>query len=221
MERVTYILQTSSISSFCPAPSTLPLFTLNKPISPLMSTLSINPKQLFDTFHFLLKPEVQSPITDLSAKDMGNNFKVKIEFWHFISLLPNSINGLTSDTSSVIGTLGLVLPNQLSLYYFSSWSLTFWFLHSTETVLTKVSDDLRKAKCNGSYSLLILLDLSEFDTVDHQLLFSMLHFVILKDTALSWSLSYLSDHTFRLNSHVVQMMCILPADLQRIIVACE
>ena len=44
-------------------------------------------------------------------------------------------------------------------------------LHSTETALCKIHDDLVSNTCHGKASLLVILDLpTAFDTVDHQLL---------------------------------------------------
>ena len=69
--------------------------------------------------------------------------------------------------------------------------------HSTETALLSVHNDLVRSTDNGKVSLLVLLDLSAaFDTVDHQLLLSVLaNRFSVDSTALHWFESYLTDRT--------------------------
>ena len=67
-------------------------------------------------------------------------------------------------------------------------------LHSTETALCKIHDDLVSNTCHGKASLLVLLDLSTaFDTVDHQLLLSYFYDCGVEGTALSLLESYLEN----------------------------
>ena len=67
-------------------------------------------------------------------------------------------------------------------------------LHSTETALCKIHDDLVGNTCHGKASILVLLDLSAaFDTVDHQLLLSDFSDCGVEGTALSLLESYLEN----------------------------
>ena len=67
-------------------------------------------------------------------------------------------------------------------------------LHSTETAVCKIHDDLVSNTCHGKASLLVLLDLSAaFDTVDHQLLLSDFSDCGVQGTALSLLESYLEN----------------------------
>jgi len=69
--------------------------------------------------------------------------------------------------------------------------------HSTETAILSVHNDLVRATDNKHMSLLVLLDLSAaFDTVDHDILLSVLeHRFAVRGTALDWFRSYLTERT--------------------------
>ena len=71
-------------------------------------------------------------------------------------------------------------------------------LHSTETALCKIYEDLVNNTCRGKISLLVLLDLSAaFDTVDHQLLLGDFSDCGVEGTALSLLESYLENREQR------------------------
>lgn len=69
-------------------------------------------------------------------------------------------------------------------------------LHSTETALVKIANDLLTAADSGFLTILILLDLSvAFDTISHTILIDRLASLGLSDTPLHWFKSYLSGRT--------------------------
>uniref|UniRef100_A0A3P9HUM9 Reverse transcriptase domain-containing protein n=1 Tax=Oryzias latipes TaxID=8090 RepID=A0A3P9HUM9_ORYLA len=69
-------------------------------------------------------------------------------------------------------------------------------LHSTETALLKITNDLLLASDSGSLSIPILLDLTAaFDTISHNILIHRLQTIGISHTPLSWFSSYLSDRS--------------------------
>ncbi|CAJ0929631.1 unnamed protein product [Ranitomeya imitator] len=68
----------------------------------LITSLSNNPKRLFDTFQSLLNPREQAPTTDLRADDLANYFKEKIDHirQEIISQSLHSIHCPPSPTAS-------------------------------------------------------------------------------------------------------------------------
>lgn len=71
-------------------------------------------------------------------------------------------------------------------------------LHSIETALVKVLNDVLMATDSGDSVILVMLDLSSaFDTVDHEILISRLEsFVGLGGAVLSWFKSFLTNRRF-------------------------
>ena len=67
-------------------------------------------------------------------------------------------------------------------------------LHSTETALICVYNDIMRAMDDGRVGVLVMLDLpAAFDPVNHGLLLDRLHVVGVRAKALSWFRSYLND----------------------------
>lgn len=100
-------------------------------------------------------------------------------------------------------TLERIIASQLQHFLsannlFEPLQSGFRTLHSTETALIKVTNDLLISADAGALNILILLDLSAaFDTVCHTLLLSRLHSLGVEGTALSLLQSYLTNrHNF-------------------------
>ena len=73
-------------------------------------------------------------------------------------------------------------------------------LHSTETALLKVQNDLLTSIDSEGGAILVLLDLSAaFDTIDHQILFKRLYDLGIREHALDWFISYLCSRKQSVN----------------------
>ena len=132
--------------------------------------------------HAIVHPLLKKPSLDPSVP---SNFRP-------ISKLPFLSKILEKTVSTQL--ISFMNNNQL----FEKFQSGFRSLHSTETALVKVSNDLLLTSDSGHYSILILLDLSSaFDTVDHDILISRLkNLVGISDVALDWLTSYLSNRSF-------------------------
>ena len=70
-------------------------------------------------------------------------------------------------------------------------------IHSTETALLRVQNDILQAVNSEGGAILVLLDLSaDFDTIDHQKLLELLDYSFgIRGDALKWFKSYIQDRT--------------------------
>ena len=85
------------------------------------------------------------------------------------------------------------LPNVASTGNFSPLQSAYRKNHSTETTLLKILDDLYRIIDSKSAAVLIGLDLSAFDTINHSTLTRRLQATFgVTGTAFDWLQSYLS-----------------------------
>ena len=72
--------------------------------------------------------------------------------------------------------------------------------HSTNTALLDVTDHILKNANDGKVTASIFIDLKKaFDTVSHEMLIKKLNSYGIRDSALHWFKSYLSDRTQTVN----------------------
>ena len=81
-------------------------------------------------------------------------------------------------------------------------------MHSTETALINVTDNIVKAIDEKSASLLVLLDMSkEFDSLNHNLLLGKLRKLGLKASVISWFSSHLSSRYEEYDTKIQSQNC--------------
>ena len=81
--------------------------------------------------------------------------------------------------------------------------------HSTNHAILLICDKIQRAIENGSYSCGIFLDLSKaFYTIDHQILFSKLHYYGIRGVAADWFRSYLYNRRQYVSIIICCIYCI-------------
>ena len=120
--------------------------------------------------------------------------KPDADFKQFSNFRP--ISNLTLISKIIEKAVAEQLTDHVKTYHLDvMYQSAFKVLHSTETALLKVQNDILRAVDDTKSVILLLLDLSStFDTVDHLILLSTLsHRFGIKGNTLAWSDSYLKD----------------------------
>ena len=109
---------------------------------------------------------------------------------------------VTGTTAATFSSFDKIVLSHVSSYLnshnlYNTCQSAYRPVHSTETALLKVVNDLFFSLNKGNISVLALLDFSSaFDTIDHTILVHRLHTDFgLTDAVLQWFSSYLTDRT--------------------------
>uniref|UniRef100_A0A8D0A5Q8 Reverse transcriptase domain-containing protein n=1 Tax=Sander lucioperca TaxID=283035 RepID=A0A8D0A5Q8_SANLU len=178
-----------------PAPTTALLLPISPDLSTPLSTLPASPSYAphcpLETVPSAFKTAAVTPILKKPGLD------------------PSSLNNYRpiSNLPFLSKTLERIVASQLQTHLhgnnqFEPLQSGFHPLHSTETALLKVLNNLLTSADTGSLNILILLDLSAaFDTVSHNILLTRLKDLGIEGTALSWLRSYLSNRSHFISLH--------------------
>ena len=121
--------------------------------------------------------------------------KPDADFKQFSKFRP--ISNLTLVSKIIKKAVAEQLTDHVKTFHLDEmYQSAFKVLHSIETVLLKVQNDILRAVDDNKSVILLLLDLSSaFDTVDHLILLSRLsHRFGIKGNVLAWFDSYLKSH---------------------------
>ncbi|KAL0153382.1 hypothetical protein M9458_051301 [Cirrhinus mrigala] len=185
------IIQKSNSSSCQVDPA--PTFLLKHCSSAISGSIShlVNMSLISATVPVLLKTAAITPILKKPTLDPGD----------FANYRP------ISNLPFVSKVMEKVVATQLQSFltrnkHFEKFQSGFRSLHSTETALVRVINDLLLSCDSGNLSILLLLDLSSaFDTVSHKLLLMRLSEIGISGAALAWLSSYLMDRQYYITMH--------------------
>ena len=168
------------------------------PVITKMINLSLNSGEFEEDWKcWLINPILKKPGLDLRYKNYRSFSNLQ-----YVSKL----------TEKVI--FNQVYDHMVSNAIFPALQSFYRQFHNTETALIKVMNDILLNMNSQHVTMLILLDLSAaFDTVDHRILLERLSDEVgIRETALNWFRSYLSDRSQRVSVHGVLSR---PFDLNR------
>ena len=188
VEQVSCLITVSGVKS-CPL-DPVPASVLKEclpvllPVMTKIINLSIDTAVMPDCFKLaLLNPLLKKPCLDFEI------------FAHFRPISNLMFMSKLTEKVVALQLIDYITENHLDETFQSAYKL----LHSTETALVRVNNDILVALDNHQSVILLLLDLSAaFDTVDHNILLDRLasRFGV-SGSALSWFRSYLSNrHQF-------------------------